>query len=369
MRCHNKIQILSVLNAHLVSYPTPMNLNYSWNGGSLAGMMLASQMLTGILLAMHYVGHVDYAFASVQHLMTDVPSGMILRYAHANGASLFFIVVYLHVLRGMYYGSGAQPREMVWISGVVILLVMIITAFIGYVLPWGFSEAPNGIIVKFSFIMLRRSYHVPRIPAHKRIGPHSLEFCDIAVGLLLSDAHAEKHGNGVRLSLNQGVCHKEFFDFVAKKLFDLGYVSHHNHQPLKNTDSKGNAHYHLRLNSFTFSSLNWIHELFYVNGKKVIKPELQTFISARALAYWISGDGGWANHGLRLATHSFTYSECGLLKNFLWLNFKLECTIQPQGKYFVLLVKHSSMNNLRNIVLPFLHPSMHYKVFHNKIIV
>ena len=99
--------------------------------------MLASQMLTGILLAMHYVGHVDYAFASVQHLMTDVPSGMILRYAHANGASLFFIVVYLHILRGMYYGSGAQPREMVWITGVVILLLMIITAFIGYVLPWG----------------------------------------------------------------------------------------------------------------------------------------------------------------------------------------------------------------------------------------
>jgi ubiquinol-cytochrome c reductase cytochrome b subunit len=137
MRFHNKIQLLSVLNTHLVAYPTPMNLNWAWNGGSLAGIMLASQMLTGILLAMHYVGHVDYAFASVQHIMTDVPSGMILRYAHANGASLFFIVVYLHVLRGMYYGSGAQPREIVWITGVVILLVMIITAFIGYVLPWG----------------------------------------------------------------------------------------------------------------------------------------------------------------------------------------------------------------------------------------
>jgi ubiquinol-cytochrome c reductase cytochrome b subunit len=137
MRLHNKIQVLGVLNTHLVAYPTPMNLNWAWNGGSLAGIMLASQMLTGILLAMHYVSHVDYAFASVQHLMTDVPSGMILRYTHANGASLFFIVVYLHILRGMYYNSGTQPRELVWITGVVILLVMIITAFIGYVLPWG----------------------------------------------------------------------------------------------------------------------------------------------------------------------------------------------------------------------------------------
>nr|QKN19301.1 cytochrome b [Eudorina elegans] len=137
MRLHNKVQLFSVINSHLISYPTPMNLNYSWNWGSLAGLMLASQLVTGILLAMHYVGHVDYAFASVQHIMTDVPSGIILRYAHANGASLFFIVVYVHILRGFYYGSGAQPRELVWITGVVILLVMIITAFIGYVLPWG----------------------------------------------------------------------------------------------------------------------------------------------------------------------------------------------------------------------------------------
>jgi ubiquinol-cytochrome c reductase cytochrome b subunit len=137
MRCHNKIQLLGVMNDHLVAYPTPMNLNWSWNGGSLAGIMLGGQMLTGILLAMHYVAHVDYAFASVQHLMTDVPSGMILRYSHANGASLFFVVVYLHLLRGLYYNSGSQPREVVWITGIVIMLVMIITAFIGYVLPWG----------------------------------------------------------------------------------------------------------------------------------------------------------------------------------------------------------------------------------------
>ncbi len=103
----------------------------------MAGLCLSSQIITGILLAMHYVGHVDHAFSSVQHLMSDVPSGMIIRYTHANGASLFFTVVYLHILRGIYYTSGNQPREMVWITGVVILLIMIITAFMGYVLPWG----------------------------------------------------------------------------------------------------------------------------------------------------------------------------------------------------------------------------------------
>jgi len=137
MRLYNKIQVLKLLNQHLNVYPTPMNLNYNWSWGSLSGLILGSQIVTGILLAMHYVGHVDHAFASVQHLMVDVPSGLILRYAHANGASLFFTVVYLHILRGLYYSSGNQPREILWISGVVILLLMIATAFIGYVLPWG----------------------------------------------------------------------------------------------------------------------------------------------------------------------------------------------------------------------------------------
>ena len=137
MRLYNKVQVLKMLNQHLGVYPTPMNLNWNWSWGSLSGLILGSQMVTGILLAMHYVGHVDHAFSSIQHLMTDVPSGMIIRYAHANGASLFFTVVYLHVLRGVYYSSSNQPRELLWISGVVILLLMIITAFIGYVLVWG----------------------------------------------------------------------------------------------------------------------------------------------------------------------------------------------------------------------------------------
>ena len=143
MRLQHKLGPLKVLNQHLNTYPTPINLSYAYNFGSLAGIVLASQIITGILLAMHYVGHVDLAFNSVVHLMNDVPSGMILRYAHANGASLFFIVVYIHILRGVYYSSGNQPREAVWITGVVILLVMVITAFIGYHYSqkWIFNDA------------------------------------------------------------------------------------------------------------------------------------------------------------------------------------------------------------------------------------
>ncbi len=118
-------------------YPAPRNLNYWWNFGSLAGLALVLQILTGIVLAMHYTPHVDFAFASVEHIMRNVNFGWLLRYAHSNGASLFFLVVYIHLFRGLYYGSYKTPRELLWMLGVVILLLMMATAFMGYVLPWG----------------------------------------------------------------------------------------------------------------------------------------------------------------------------------------------------------------------------------------
>jgi quinol-cytochrome oxidoreductase complex cytochrome b subunit len=118
-------------------YPTPKNLTYWWNFGSLAGLALTIMIVTGIMLAMQYTPHVDYAFDSVEHIMRDVNSGWLLRYLHANGGSFFFIVVYIHVLRGLYYGSYKSPREILWILGVVILILMMATAFMGYVLPWG----------------------------------------------------------------------------------------------------------------------------------------------------------------------------------------------------------------------------------------
>ena len=130
-----KQPILSVVNDHLVDYPTPSNINYFWGFGSLAGLCLIIQIATGIFLAMHYTPHIDLAFLSVEHIMRDVEGGWLLRYMHANGASMFFVVVYIHMFRGLYYGSYASPRELVWCMGVVILLLMILTAFIGKPLP------------------------------------------------------------------------------------------------------------------------------------------------------------------------------------------------------------------------------------------
>ena len=118
-------------------YPVPRNLNYFWNFGVLAGLMLATQIVTGIVLAMHYFATADGAFNSVEHIMRDVNAGWMLRYAHANGASMFFVVVYVHIFRGLYFGSYKAPRELIWMLGLVIYLLMMATAFMGYVLPWG----------------------------------------------------------------------------------------------------------------------------------------------------------------------------------------------------------------------------------------
>ncbi|MFL6853158.1 MAG: cytochrome bc complex cytochrome b subunit [Sphingomicrobium sp.] len=119
-------------------YPVPRNLNYLWNFGVLAGIFLVIQIMTGIVLAMHYYATTDGAFDSVNKLiMRDVNAGWLLRYAHMNGASFFFIVVYIHIFRGLYYGSYKAPRELVWMLGLVIYLLMMATAFLGYVLPWG----------------------------------------------------------------------------------------------------------------------------------------------------------------------------------------------------------------------------------------
>ncbi len=132
-----QLPILTVLHGALVAYPTPKNLNYWWSFGSLAGFMLAVQIVTGIILAMHYTPHVDYAFNSVEHIMRNVNYGWLIRYVHQNGASFFFIVVYIHIFRGLYYGSYKAPRELLWMLGLVIYLLMMATAFMGYVLPWG----------------------------------------------------------------------------------------------------------------------------------------------------------------------------------------------------------------------------------------
>jgi len=137
MRILKSHVLLRLVNSYLVDSPQPSNLSYLWNFGSLLGVCLIIQILTGAFLAMHYQANVDFAFNSVEHIMRDVNNGWIIRYIHANVASFFFIFVYMHVARGLYYSSYKSPRILVWSIGVIILILMMAIAFLGYVLPYG----------------------------------------------------------------------------------------------------------------------------------------------------------------------------------------------------------------------------------------
>ena len=127
----NKNFLTAFVDNHLIHYPTSINLSYAWSFGSAAGICLVIQILSGIFLAMHYTPHIDLAFSSVEHIMRDVNNGWLIRYIHANGASMFFIVVYCHIFRGLYYGSYMHPRQLLWCSGVIIFILMMATAFMG----------------------------------------------------------------------------------------------------------------------------------------------------------------------------------------------------------------------------------------------
>ena len=142
-----RLPVIRMANDTIVTFPTPKNLNYWWTFGGILAMMLGFQIVTGIVLAMHYVPHVDYAFASVERIMRDVNYGWLIRYMHANGASMFLLAVYIHMFRNLYYGSYKAPREVLWILGCVIYLLMMATAFMGYVLPWGQMSFHGAVVI------------------------------------------------------------------------------------------------------------------------------------------------------------------------------------------------------------------------------
>ena len=135
------------MHSSFIAYPVPRNLNYFWTFGAILSFMLIAQIITGVILAMHYVPNATMAFASVEHIMRDVNYGWLIRYLHTNGASMFFLAVYIHMFRGMYYGSYKAPREVLWILGVIIYLLMMATAFMGYVLPWGSMSFAGATVI------------------------------------------------------------------------------------------------------------------------------------------------------------------------------------------------------------------------------
>ena len=143
----SRLPLIGLVHSSFVAYPTPRNLNYMWAFGAILSFMLVAQIITGVVLAMHYVPSATEAFSSVDHIMRDVNYGWLIRYMHSNGASLFFLAAYIHMFRGLYYGSFKPPREVLWIIGVIIYFLMMATAFLGYVLPWGSMSYAGATVI------------------------------------------------------------------------------------------------------------------------------------------------------------------------------------------------------------------------------
>lgn len=229
----NKDHLLSFIDSHIINYPTPINLNYMWSFGSAAGICLVIQIITGIFLAMHYTPHVDLAFSSVEHIMRDVNNGWLIRYIHANGASMFFIVVYCHIFRGLYYGSFMHPRQNLWCSGVTIFLLMMATAFMGYVLPWGqmsfwgatvitnlFSAIP--VVGKSIVEWLWGGFSVGNATLNRFFSLHYLLPFLIAGMTLIHLALLHKDGSNNPLGVNGAIDTVSFYPyFYVKDLFSF----------------------------------------------------------------------------------------------------------------------------------------------------
>ena len=287
--------LLRLFNSYIVDSPQPANISYLWNFGSLLALCLGIQILTGAFLAMHYQPNIDLAFNSVEHIMRDVNNGWIIRYTHANVASFFFIFVYAHIARGLYYGSYKSPRVLVWSIGVIILILMICIGFLGYVLPygqmslWGNLMCPKWFEIlnigsNVKIYILSIPFILPKTRALRRIGPHNYDVLSILIGSLLGDAYAERHGHGTRFCFQQEHLNNPYLLWFHNYLSELGYCT--TTIPILTTrlGKGGKLRYISRFKTYTFTSFNWIHTSFYKDGKKVIPIDIGDYLSPLALA-------------------------------------------------------------------------------------
>jgi ubiquinol-cytochrome c reductase cytochrome b subunit len=254
MRLLKNHVLLRLVNSYVVDSPQPANLSYLWNFGSLLAVCLGIQILTGAFLAMHYQAHVDFAFNSVEHIMRDVNNGWIIRYIHANVASFFFIFVYMHVGRGLYYGSYKSPRILVWSIGVIILILMMANNCFWPNCKYDFI---NNTYIFSSMLPINKS----RTKALLRIGPHNKQILDIIICGMLGDFWAEKIPgkalNSTRIQIEQSIINSAYIHYLTLYFYNLGYCA----RPVPVLVTKFNKNlvekkqFNYRLTLFTFTSL------------------------------------------------------------------------------------------------------------------
>ena len=392
MRILKSHPLLKMVNSYMIDSPQPANISYAWNFGSLLALCLGIQIITGVTLAMHYTPSVLEAFNSVEHIMRDVNNGWLVRYLHSNTASAFFFIVYLHIGRGLYYGSYRSPRTLTWAIGTVILIVMMATAFLGYVLPygqmslWGLISKPqmynflfifSSLFVLFNnlYISPRKIFNfsldnslkiVSRLKGIYRIGPHNIDVISVIFGSLLGDGDAEKRlkGVGTRISFFQEASHVDYLLYLHKFFSELGYCNYKMPVITTRLGVKGKVRKIIRFHTWTYTSFNWIHDLWYENNIKRVPECIGKYLTPLALAIWIMDDGSKIGNSLKLSTNTFTYNECLILIKALNDNFNIKATIQLTGgkDQYVIYILKQSMTNLREIISPYIIPSMKYKI-------
>jgi len=347
MRYVKEHPVLSVANSFLVDSPLPANISYLWNTGSLLGMVLIIQIATGVTLAMHYTPHTALAFASVEHIMRDVNYGWILRYLHANGASFFFIVVYLHIGRGIYYGSYRPPRTLLWTVGVVIYIIMMATAFLGYVLPWGCDD---GLI-----------FFLPMLKSHQRVGPHNQDVLALFVGTLLGDGYAEERSGSTRICLKQSSKHVGYLHWCHEFLAVRGYCNPDRPKLSTQVGKEGKIYYYTRVNSYSFKSLNFLRNEFYPNGVKVVPLNIEEMITPLGLAVWLNGSSN-RGYGVLFHTCCFTLEDVQRLQSALYCKWNIKSSVHVKKGQPNLHIMTESKPIVRELVSPYLHVDMLYKL-------
>jgi ubiquinol-cytochrome c reductase cytochrome b subunit len=236
------------------------------------------------------------------------------------------------------------------------------TIYVGYNIFVQFDYTNN---IDYSMVIIQSKFN--KIRADKRIGPHNVEIFSIIFGSLLGDAYAERRitGNGTRISFYQEGSHLSYLLWLHTKIVELGYCSSHIPSITTRLGKKGIVRKVIRLHTWTYSNFNWIHDIWYVNGVKKVPSIIGQYLTPLAFCIWIMDDGGKLGQGLKLATNSFSYSDCLFLIKVLNDNFNIKSTVQKAGvsnQYHIYIWKES-MPLLREIVLPYIHPSMKYKLY------
>lgn len=347
MKISRGSSIQGIINEYLIDSPQPINISYFWNFGLQQGLNQVIMIITGITLAMHYTPNTELAFNSVEHIMRDVNNGWIQRYIHANGASFFFIFVYIHIGRGFYYGSYRSPRGLQWTQGVIIFIVMM--AKIDWP-SWQYVkiQVPPKVINDITQIS-SIPFIQKRTRAIKRIGPHNFEVQSrIAISQLGDgwfDRIPSKKLFSYRFNIDLEDKNKEYANFQAKWFYARGYC----YKPVpkkiirkisKSSRQNSKTRIIYRVTLFTHTSFHWLYNGFYkikvINNKKkrvkIIPRWIGDYMTVSDQANYIMQDGSkQKNSGINIATNCFTYKECQNLANQLHSKFKFRTSVVSAG--------------------------------------